>query len=132
MAPLSPPRGPAALSVSGGRVAVTRPEGPERMEAARAMDRQAVRELVTEIFEEEALLLGGIVAVCPIEDEVVWRLVRGLDRLRRRVMQRVDDAAPAAPADHSPGAGAGAEPHPAIERFLREIREEASTEAGGR
>jgi hypothetical protein len=91
------------------------------------MDRQAVREIVTEIFEEEALLLGGIVAVCPVEDEVVWRLVRGLDRLRRRVMQRLDDAAHAAPADRSPGAGA--EPHPAIERFLREIREGASAEA---
>jgi hypothetical protein len=93
------------------------------------MDRQAVREIVTEIFEEEALLLGGIVAVCPVEDEVVWRLVRGLDRLRRRVMQRIDDASPAAPADRAQAAGA--EPHPAIERFLREIREEADTKASG-
>jgi hypothetical protein len=124
---VSPPAAAIALSALGGRVTVTCPPGNPDVEM-RPMDRQAVRDLVTELFEEEALLLGGIVAVCPVDDEVVWRFIRGLDRLRRRVMQRIDDVAPAAPADRPHGAGA--EPHPAIERFLRSIREEAGTQAG--
>lgn len=93
------------------------------------MDRQVLRELINEVFEEQALLLGGIVAVHAVEDEVVCRLVRGLDRIRRRALQRVDGATPAAP--DSPR-GAGADPHPAIERLLRDIREEAGAEAARR
>jgi len=94
------------------------------------MDRQALRELVTEIFEEEALLLGGIVAVHSVDDEVVWRLVRGLDRLRHRVLQRVDRAE-VAPANR-PRRGNGTEPHPAIERFIRAIHEDTPVEVPGR
>jgi hypothetical protein len=92
------------------------------------MDRQAVRDLVTEIFEEEALLLGGLVAVHPVTDDVVWRLVRGLDGLRQRFLRRLDEAAPARSGRPSPAPRA--EPHPAIEDFLRSIREEA--EVAGR
>jgi hypothetical protein len=92
------------------------------------MDRQAVRDLVTELFEEEALLLGGIVALHPVEDEIVWRFVRGLDGLRLRVLRRIDEAEPERSGRATPGVRA--DPHPAIERFLRSIREEA--EVAGR
>jgi hypothetical protein len=86
------------------------------------MDRDSVRELLTELFEEEALLLGGVLAVNPASDDFTWRLVRGLDALRQRFLRRIDEA---------PGEHAGRcersriEPHPAIEHFLRVIREEA-------
>ncbi len=92
------------------------------------MDRQAVRDLVTELFEEEAILLGGIVAVHPVEDEIVWRLVRGLDGLRQRFLRRIEAAEPARSGRAT--RGHRTEPHPAIERFLRSIREEA--EVAGR
>jgi hypothetical protein len=90
------------------------------------MDRQTLRELITELFEEEALLLGGIVAVHPVDDEVVWRLARGLDRLRRRVLQRVERA-DVVPMDR-PRRGNGTEPHPAIEELLRAIHEDGALE----
>ncbi len=84
------------------------------------MDRDTRRDFVTEIFEETALVLGGIVAVCPIDDAVVWRLVNAFDALRQRLLRRIaahhpGDASPARPAVRS-------EPHPAIEEFLRKVR----------
>ncbi len=88
------------------------------------MDRKTTRELVTEIFEEMALVLGGIVAVCPLDDAVVWRLVNAFHALHGRILERIaegeaDGATPRLPV-------ARVEPHPAIEQFLRAIRRESS------
>jgi hypothetical protein len=93
------------------------------------MDRDNRRDFVTEIFEETALVLGGIVAVCPIDDEVVWRLVSALDALHSRVLRRIAaqnhiGASPAPPAVRS-------EPHPAIEEFLRKVRGASPRIPGG-
>ncbi len=84
------------------------------------MERETQCEFVTEIFEETALVLGGIVAVCRIDDAVVWRLVNAFDALRQRALRRIaegeaDGATPRSSA-------ARAEPHPAIEEFLRKVR----------
>ena len=79
------------------------------------------RGLIAEVFEETALVLGGLVAMHPVDDDFVWRLVRSLDGVRRKAVRRVNecDVRPwddAAPAETHPRR------HPAIEDFLLELR----------
>lgn len=79
------------------------------------------RELITDLFEEEALVIGGLVAVHEVDDDLVWRLVKNLDVIRGKVLRRLEDkettddiAAP--PHRVHP------KPHPAIEDFLLSLR----------
>ena len=77
------------------------------------------RQLVDDLFEEEALVLGGIVAVHRVDDEIVWRLVKNLDAIRSKTLRRIEGRS----AD-GPGASACCDlrPHPAIEDFLIKLR----------
>ena len=81
------------------------------------------RELVDAIFEEEALVIGGLVAVDDIEDDLVWRLVRSLDAIRRKALRSLEDREPAT-SRAACGDGINLAPHPAIEEFLLKIRSE--------
>jgi hypothetical protein len=84
-----------------------------------------VRTLVSELFEEEALVLGGLVATHAVDDELVWSLVRSLDVIRRRTLGRVDEGASPAIGEDAPKPGVP-RPHPAIEDFLKRIREDTT------
>ena len=76
-----------------------------------------IRELIDDLFEEEALALGGLVAVHEIEDDLVWRLVRNLDVIRARVLKRIDGE------EENPSTKESIpRPHPAIEDFLASLR----------
>jgi hypothetical protein len=83
------------------------------------MNTATVRTHMNNLFEELAILLGGIVVVHRLQNETVWAIVRGLDRLRRHALDRID-AAENKPFDPD----GNLEPHPAIEQFLKTIREE--------
>lgn len=72
------------------------------------------RELIDRVFEEEALALGGMVAVHELEDDLVWRLIRNMGVIRGRVLRELQDR-PAMAADR------GLTPHPAIEGFLTSL-----------
>jgi hypothetical protein len=79
------------------------------------------RRLIADVFEETALVLGGLLAVHRAEDEFVWRLVKTLDVIRCKAARRIDEC------DASPGAEARCpethlRPHPAIEDFLLKLR----------
>lgn len=80
-----------------------------------------VRRLINDLFEEEALVIGGLVAVHRLDDDLVWRLVKNLDVIRGRFLRRIEDQS-------GDGAGNGRsarpnlKPHPAIEDFLLNIR----------
>ena len=79
------------------------------------------RDLINDIFEEEALVIGGLVAVHEMDDDLVWRLVKNLDVIRGKVLRRLDDREPGGrdgPAPRRPNL----KPHPAIEDFLLDIR----------
>ena len=80
-----------------------------------------VKDLILDLFEEEALVIGGLVAVHKIEDDVVWRLVKNIDVIRRKVLRRLEDKAPEE-GDGSPPRRPNLKPHPAIEDFLLSIR----------
>lgn len=82
-----------------------------------------VRELITDLFEEEALLIGGLVAVHKVDDDLVWRLVKNLDVIRGKILRRLEDkelAEDAGPPLRRPHL----KPHPAIEDFLLSLRKE--------
>ena len=80
-----------------------------------------VQELINDLFEEEALVIGGLVAVHKIEDDVVWRLVKNIDVIRRKVLRRLEDKVREDGEGGSPRRP-NLEPHPAIEDFLLSLR----------
>ncbi len=52
------------------------------------------RDLINDLFEEEALVIGGLVAVHEMDDDLVWRLVKNLDVIRGKDLRRPEDQAP--------------------------------------
>ncbi len=80
-----------------------------------------VRDLITDLFEEEALVIGGLVAVHKVDDDLVWRLVKNLDVIRGKILRRLEDEAPTEKTD-SPLPETNPTPHPAIEDFLLSLR----------
>lgn len=79
------------------------------------------RTLINDLFEEEALLIGGLIAVHKIDDDLVWRLIKNLAVIRGKILRRLDDNTPpdeAEPLHRRPNL----RPHPAIEDFLLALR----------
>ncbi len=74
--------------------------------------------LINDLFEEEVLVIGGLVAVYEMDDDLVWRLIKNLDVIRGKILRRLEDQAPADEPPRRPNL----KPHPAIEEFLRSIR----------
>jgi len=79
-----------------------------------------VRQIIDDLFEEEALVIGGLVAVHKVDDDLVWRLMKNLDVIRGRFLRRIEvrntgERDAAIPRHHL-------KPHPAIEDFLLSIR----------
>jgi len=79
------------------------------------------KELINDLFEEEALVIGGLVAVHEVDDDQVWRLVKNLDVIRRKVLRRLEDKAPV-DGDEPQARRPNLKPHPAIEHFLLSLR----------
>lgn len=79
------------------------------------------RELITDLFEEEALVIGGLVAVHKMDDDLVWRLVKNLDVIRGKILRRLEDKALPDDATTAPRRP-HLKPHPAIEDFLLSLR----------
>lgn len=79
------------------------------------------RELVDEVFEKEALVIGGLVAMREIDDELVWRLVKSLDVIREKTLRTLEERERSVPREET-DMPLDMEPHPAIEDFLLKIR----------
>lgn len=81
------------------------------------MSKAEVKDLIRDLCREQALVIGGLVAVHRVDDDVVWRLVKNMDLIRRRFLRRLDDDGP------DDGGAAipkrpNLKPHPAIEDYL--------------
>ena len=76
--------------------------------------------LVNDLFEEEALIIGGLVAVHEMDDDLVWRLMKHLAVIRGKVLRRLEDQAPAD--ENTPPRRPTLTPHPAVEDFLLALR----------
>ncbi len=86
-----------------------------------AITRNETRRLVAEVFEETALVLGGLVAVHRVDDDFVWRFVKGLDAVCSKAFRRIDESDASEDADTA-DAESRLRPHPAIEDFLLKLR----------
>jgi len=83
--------------------------------------RAEAKDLLNEVFEKEALVIGGLVALHEMEDDLVWRLIRNLDAIRSRALRSLDDSE-FPEAEDSGARRPDLRPHPAIEEFLLKIR----------
>jgi hypothetical protein len=86
-----------------------------------AITRRETRLLIVEVFEETALVLGGLVAVHHVDDDFVWRFVKGLDAVCAKALRRIDQRDVNADADTA-DTESRLRPHPAIEDFLLKLR----------
>jgi len=87
------------------------------------LSRDEAKDLLRDLFEEEALVIGGLVAIHDVEDDVVWRLMKGIDAIRAKTFRRLDETDP--PDEPATTARPHLEPHPAIEEFLLKLRRAA-------
>lgn len=89
--------------------------------ATEMITRTEAKQLINDLFEEEALVIGGLVAVHRLDDDLIWRLVKNLDVIRgkalRRIEARGDDGG-----NGDTTIRPSLKPHPAIEDFLLAIR----------
>lgn len=85
------------------------------------MSKAEARGMIDDIFEEEALVIGGLVAVHEMDDDLVWRLMRNLDVIRGSALRRIDDE-PTLDATEPQDRRPNVKPHPAIEDFLLSLR----------
>ena len=78
------------------------------------------RTLVNDLFEQQALVIGGLLATHALDDDFVWRLMRSLDAIRNRTIRRLGDG----PEDGGPDSPdeLTVHRHPAVEEFLSKLR----------
>jgi hypothetical protein len=75
--------------------------------------------VLVDAFEEAALVLGGLFAVHEVEDEVIWRAMKGLIVIYRKARNAIRDSEPGRPSDSR---GGEPKPHPAVVEFLTQIQ----------
>ena len=81
------------------------------------MNREELQDFIDWIFAEQAIAIGGAVAGRPVDDDVIWRLVRTLDSIRLRALARA-----LYPTAHLRlEQRAKDEAHPAIRTFLKKL-----------
>lgn len=80
-----------------------------------------VRDLMDDMLEELALVIGGLAACCKLRDDAVRHLVTTLADVRARFLRRLEGGAPGRECQPGPE-GAGPKPHPAITEFLLSLR----------
>jgi len=78
-----------------------------------------VKELINDVFEQQALVLGGLVAMQGMDEELVWSLVRSMDTIRMRTLRSLGGGVVEAERDEDP---VDRTPHPAIQDFLLKLR----------
>lgn len=79
------------------------------------------KELIDALCEEQALVIGGMVAVREIDDAQVWRLMKSFDSIRRKVLRRLDNKFPPVQ-EGSLSEHPDLTRHPAVESFLLGLR----------
>lgn len=80
---------------------------------------EEAKDLINNLFEEVALVIGGLAAVHEMDDDLIWRLMKNLDVIRGKALRRFDDRDSG---DEAPEGRPNLKPHPAIEDFLRNLR----------
>jgi len=89
------------------------------------ISKSEAKELIDGLFEEAALVIGGLVAVHEVDDDFIWRLMKNLDMIRGRLLRRFDYEDKDPSDGEGIAKGANLKPHPAIEEFLLKLRRDS-------
>lgn len=84
------------------------------------LTKDEAKELILDLFEEEALIIGGLFAVHEVGDDLVWRLMKNLDVILGKALNRLGNQK--AGESTKTEDRASVKPHPAIEEFLLKLR----------
>ena len=76
-------------------------------------------QIINQVFEDSALVLGGCLAGRTLDDDFVWELARGLDDVRLQAIRRFEDSGENPRSETR--AASSRDPHPAIQELLRRI-----------
>jgi hypothetical protein len=77
------------------------------------------RQMLTDIFEEIALIIGGLEHCYEIPDDAIWTLIRSIDAVRLRAVKRLNGV-------ESTGPTKRLVPNPAIEEFILKNRKQGN------
>jgi hypothetical protein len=84
------------------------------------ISKKEVTNLVKTLFREEALVIGGLVAVYDLDDEVVERLMKNLEVIRRNTLERIEGKQ-TENGNYKAIRRFNPKPHPAIVEFLANL-----------
>ena len=84
------------------------------------IDRDEARTILLDVMEESALEVASVIAAHRFDDQAVWKLMHGLDAVRRRGLDRLDESAGGARDPEEPRSTA----HPAIEEYLVRLQKD--------
>ncbi|MCG3205713.1 MAG: hypothetical protein KCHDKBKB_02436 [Elusimicrobia bacterium] len=88
------------------------------------ISRDEAKQIILESFEEQALVIGGLVAVHKVDDDLVWRLMKSFDVILGKAIKRLHLEPSEQDKEATPGR-VNAKPHPAIEEFLLKLERES-------
>ena len=85
------------------------------------MCKTRTRQLLDSVFEETALIFGGLVATHEVDDDFIWQFAKALDSTRLKAIRKIQDETEKenGTPDERP---VDLRPHPAIEELLIRIR----------
>ena len=84
------------------------------------IDRDEARTILLDVMEESALEVASVIAAHRFDDQAVWKLMHGMDAVRRRGLDRLDRFAGGARDPEEPRSTA----HPAIEEYLVRLQKD--------
>jgi len=84
------------------------------------LSKQKAKDLIVRVFEEEALVIGGLAAMQRVDDDFLWGIMRNLDAILGKAIANLNaDDESGKPQSHKQSK---VTPHPAIEEFLMKLR----------
>ena len=84
------------------------------------IENKEVKQLILDIFREEALLLSGLFTVYEVPDDFVWRVMKNLEILVQNAMRRIDNQDQIT--DNPIHARRSGSPHPTVAEFYNELK----------
>lgn len=84
------------------------------------VESQISKRLVQDMFQEEALLIGGLITTYDMSDDFIWALCRNLDSIRIKYLRKLRQQKQS----QNPTANLRLTPHPAVQELLRKVKEQ--------
>ena len=82
------------------------------------MDQDQAIELIKKVFEEQALVLGGVFSIHEVADEIIWKIIKSFDVIYEKTVAEILQVEP----ETQELPRRKTDPHPAIEHFLSKLR----------